>query len=160
MDLSSSSRTVLGNCESEWIYARVLAWPTVGGFDSSGHGVASAELYDPGVGITRKVQGRGAFDYRGNQVTFNFSANQSEGGTLGYFSFCDPAASVCVTKARIWSLSFAGNTAEVSGRDDASRVRVSATDNGEPGTSDTISISLRTGYSVSGNLISGDIRIQ
>ncbi len=37
---------------------------------------------------------------------------------------------------------------------------VNVTDNGQPGTLDTISISLSNGYSVSGNLISGDIRMQ
>jgi hypothetical protein len=37
---------------------------------------------------------------------------------------------------------------------------VSVTDNGEPGTSDTISISLSTGYLVGGTLTTGDIRIQ
>jgi FG-GAP-like repeat len=113
--------------------------------------------------VSTKVQGRGTVDNQGNEVTFNFSASQSdEGGTLGYFSFCDPAAGVCITKARIWTLSFAGNTADFSGRDDASRLRfrVSATDNGDPGTSDTISISLSTGYFVSSPLINGDIRIQ
>jgi hypothetical protein len=36
---------------------------------------------------------------------------------------------------------------------------VGVTDNGEPGTSDTISISLSNGYSVGGTLTSGDIRI-
>ena len=36
---------------------------------------------------------------------------------------------------------------------------VSVTDNGEPGTSDTISISLTNGYFASGTLTSGDIRI-
>ena len=76
-----------------------------------------------------------------------------------------------MTKTAIRSLSFADNSANFSGQaqlDDGREVRfiVSATDNGEPGTSDTISISLKTnpdgrkGYSVSGTLISGDIRIQ
>jgi hypothetical protein len=36
---------------------------------------------------------------------------------------------------------------------------VNVTDNGEPGTLDTISISLSNGYSASGTLTSGDIRI-
>jgi hypothetical protein len=76
----------------------------------------------------------------------------------------DPAAGMCMTKGEIQSLSITGNTAGFSGLGrlgDGSRVRfnVSVTDNGEPGTSDTISISLSNGYFVSGTLLSGDIRI-
>jgi Galactose oxidase, central domain len=131
-----------------------------GGFNADDFFLPSAELYEPGIGV---VEGRGAADNQGNEVTFNFRATQSdESGTLGYFSFCDPAAGVCIAKARIWTLSLAASSADFTGRDDASRLRfrVSAADNGDPGTSDTISISLSDGYSVSGTLISGDIRIQ
>ena len=133
--------------------------------------LASAELYDPGIGIVRNLNGRGAIDNQGNQITFDLRGSQSEAGTVGGFSFCDPVAGVCMTKTAIRSLSFADNSANFSGQaqlDDGREVRfiVSATDNGEPGTSDTISIRLKTnpdgrkGYSVSGTLISGDIRIQ
>ena len=103
-----------------------------------------------------KVDGLGAFDNQGNQVTFKFYATQKINcSTLGHFSFCDPAAGVCITRAEIRNLSITGNTADFSGPahlEDGTRVRftVSVTDNGEPGTSDTISISLTTGYSVSG----------
>ena len=52
-------------------------------------GPASAELYDPGI----VVDGRGAVDNQGNEVTFTFRANQSDdSSTLGYFSFRDLAA--------------------------------------------------------------------
>jgi hypothetical protein len=114
---------------------------------------------------TTKVQGLGAFDNQGNQVSFKFRASQAnDSNKLGPFTFCDPAAGICTAKARIQSLSITGNTADFSGQallEDGSRVRfnVNATDNGEPGTSDTISISLSNGYSVSGTLTSGDIRI-
>jgi hypothetical protein len=69
-----------------------------------------------------------------------------------------------MTKGKIQSLSITGNTASFSGvgrLEDGSRVsfNVSVADNGSPGTSDTISISLSNGYSVGGTLISGDIRI-
>ena len=128
--------------------------------------LASAELYDPGIVTATNVDGRGAIDNQGNEVTFNFRASQADdSSTLGSFSFCDPAAGVCTAKARIQSLSITGNTASFSGQghlEDGTRVTfsVSVTDNGEPGTSDTISISLSNGYSVSGTLTSGDIRIQ
>ena len=69
-----------------------------------------------------------------------------------------------MTNAKIQSLSITGNSAQFSGQgylENGSRVafNVNVTDNGEPGTSDTISINLRDGYSVSGTLIKGDIRI-
>ena len=66
--------------------------------------------------------------------------------------------------AGIWSLYINGHAADFrgSGRlEDGTRVsfNVSVIDNGEPGTSDTISISLNNGYSTDGTLITGDIRI-
>jgi hypothetical protein len=137
-----------------------------GGANGSGIPLASAELYDPGIGITRKVEGRGAVDNQGNEVTFRFRASQSDDNSnLGQFSFCDPAAGVCLTNGRIQSLSITGNSAEFSGSgrvQDVGRVtfNVSVTDNGSGGTSDTISVSLSNGYSASGTLTSGEIRIQ
>jgi Galactose oxidase, central domain/Kelch motif len=126
--------------------------------------LASAELYDPGI-VATKVDGRGTFDNQENEVTFNFHANQPEdGSTLGYYSFCDPAAGVCITKGKTESLSITGINAEFSGKarlEDGTRVTfdVSVTDNGEPGILDTISITLSNGYSAGGTLTSGDIRI-
>jgi hypothetical protein len=92
-------------------------------------------------------------------------ASQSDDSTSAdYFSFCDPAAGFCLTNAGIRNLSINGNAAEFSGRaqlDDGTKVRyrVSVTDNGKPGTLDTISINLSDGYSAGGTLITGDIRI-
>ena len=139
----------------------VLAAAGYGSFGS----LASTELYDPAITAATHVDGRGAIDNQGNEVTFKFRARQGGDGFLGYFSFCDPAAGVCITNAKIRSLSITGNSAEFSGQgylENGSRVtfNVSVTDNGEPGTSDTISITLSNGYSVSGTLKSGDIRIQ
>ena len=126
--------------------------------------VASAELYDPGS-LATNVTGRGAIDNQGNQVTFNFRASQSSSaGALGYFSFSDNTAGVSLIHAGIRNLSINGNTADFNGTGklgDGTKVSftVSVTDNGEPGTSDTISISLTNGYSTGGTLISGDIEI-
>jgi WD40 repeat protein len=136
------------------------------GFGNPDNVVATAELYDPGIAVPATVDGRGAIDNGGNQVTFNFHATQADdGSTLGSFSFCDPTAHVCITDAKFHSLSVEGNTAYFVGSASAERLgrvifNVSATDNGEPGTSDSISIMLGNAYSVSGTLISGDIRIQ
>ena len=96
------------------------------------------------------MNGRGAIDNQGNQVTFNFRASlSSSDGALGYFSFSDNAAGVSLIHAGIRNLSINGNIADFNGigkLEDGTRVRfnVSVTDNGEPGTSDTISISLTT----------------
>ena len=135
-----------------------------GGFNFPRY-LASAELYDPGIVGGIHVEGRGAVDSQGNQVSFKFRATEADDGSkLGPFNFCDPAAGVCTASARVQSLSITGNTASFSGQgrlDNGTRVTfsVSVTDNGEPGTSDTISISLDNGYSASGTLTGGDIRI-
>ncbi len=134
-----------------------------GGFQST-NTLKTAELYQPGVSA-RMIDGRGILDNQGNEVTFKFRATQAVvGSRLGNFSFCDPAASVCITRAAIRTLSITGNSAEFGGRgqlDDGSRVdfSVSVTDNGKPGTSDTMSINVSNGYSVTGALSGGDIRI-
>ncbi len=113
----------------------------------------SAELYDPGIVTATHVDGRGAFDNQGNEVTFRFRITQADDGSrLGHFAFCDTAAGVCTIKGITRSLSITGNTADFSGEarlDDGSVVtfNVNATDNGEPGTLDTMSISLSNGYS-------------
>jgi hypothetical protein len=126
--------------------------------------LASAELYDPGIVVATKVDGRGSIDNHGNQVTFTLHASQAaDSSTLGSFSFCDPA-DACVTIGKIRTLSISGNTAGFGGQghlEIGTRVsfNVSVTDNGPPGTSDTISITLDDGYSAGGTLTSGDIRI-
>jgi len=104
-------------------------------------------------------------DNHGDEVAFNFRVSQSGGGSnLGHFAFCDPANLVCVTDSKVRNLFINGNAAELAGHghlEDGSEVsfRVSVTDSGESGTLDTIAIQLNTGYSVSGTLIRGDIRI-
>ena len=127
--------------------------------------LASAELYDPGIVVATTIDGRGTINRRGDQVTFQFHASQSDDSTSAdFFSFCDPAADVCLTNAGIRSLSINGNTAEFTGTaqlDNGTKVHysVSVTDNGKPGTLDTISINLSDGYSAGGMLVTGDIRI-
>jgi FG-GAP repeat protein len=110
--------------------------------------------------VSTKVQGRGSV---ANQ---RFRVSQvDDSSKLGQFTFCDPAAGMCTAKARVQNLSITGNTASFSGQGrlaDGTIVRftVSVTDNGEPGTSDTMWITLSNGYTASGTLTSGDIRIQ
>jgi hypothetical protein len=135
-----------------------------GGYDNVPPGLVSAELYEPGVAGTR-VTGRGVLENNGNRVTFEFHARQGdEGGKLGRLTFCDPAALVCVTDAAIYQLYVPGNSAEFSGSghlEDGATVmfKVTVTDNGSTGTSDSFSINLSNGYSAAGNLNRGDIQI-
>jgi hypothetical protein len=137
---------------------------TGGGF-VGGVPIASAELFDPGIVAPTRVDGRGTINSQGDRVSFHIHASQSNDSTsTDSFSFCDPVAGVCLTNAELRSLSINGNTADFAGTarlDGGTKVgySVSVTDNGEPGTSDTISITLNDGYSVSGILTSGDIRI-
>jgi hypothetical protein len=128
--------------------------------------LASAELYDPGIVMATRVDGRGDLHHHGDQVVFDFRARPADiRASANYFSFCDPTAGLCLTNgAEIRHLSITGNTAAFNGKaqlDDGSKVQfnVSVTDNGEPGILDTISINLSDGYSVGGHLDAGDIRI-
>ena len=115
--------------------------------------------------LSRARNSIGTIDNKGNEVTFNFRANQPDDSSpLGHFSFCDTTAGVRMTKGKIQSLSITDNTASFSGvgrLDDESRItfNVSVSDNGSLRTSDIISINLSNGYSASGTLIRGDIRI-
>jgi Kelch motif/Galactose oxidase, central domain len=128
--------------------------------------IDGAELYDPGLSVPATVKGQGTLDIDGNQITFNFHAVQGDdGSTRGSFSFCDPAAGICLANAKFQNLSVEGNTAYFVGSatlDTGLKVlfNVSTADNGMPGTSDSISIMLNSAYFVAGPLISGDIRIR
>ena len=136
-----------------------------GGGRSNGGPLASAELYDPGIAAASSVTGKGTIDNQGDRVTLHLRASQSDDNTSAdYFSFCDPAAGVCLTDAGIRSLSINGNTADLGGTghlDDGTKVtyNVEVTDNGETGTLDTISITLSNGYFAGGALLTGDILI-
>ena len=125
--------------------------------------LATAELYGSPVELATHVAGRGAFDNQGNEVTFKFSVTQGDDRFLGDFAFCDPAADICI-RAKVSSLTITGNSADFSGTiHTKGRITgtfdVSVTDNGSPGTLDTISINLSNGYSAGGMLTSGGIRI-
>jgi hypothetical protein len=133
-----------------------------GGRDTSDE--SSAELYDPGITAATQVFGRGMIDGQGDAATFNFRAKQSGNRPTGSFSFSDPAAVISITGAKVRTLTFNGNSADLGGTarlGDGTRVTysVTVTDNGD-GSSDTFSITLSNGYSASGTLTSGDIQIQ
>jgi hypothetical protein len=123
-------------------------------------GLASAELYGSPVEIPANVQGRGTFDNLGNEVTFMFQASQSSDRFLGHLAFCDDAAGFCTKRGRVESLTITGNSAAFSGyvQLHGERITFDASVTGNSG-SDTISINFSNGYSASGTLTSGEIRI-
>jgi len=126
-------------------------------------GLATAELYGSPAELPTNADGRGTFDNQGNEVTFQFHASQGSDRFIGYFTFCDPAASECATRGRVEGLTISGKSANLSGFVILSGRQVtfnaSVTDNGPGGISDTISISLSNGYSAGGTVTSGEIRI-
>jgi len=122
----------------------------------------SAELYGTANAVTT-VDGYGKIDGKNSPATFHFSITQSSGSPTGTFIFSDLDGGIYKLKGRVRSLVVTGNSADFSGNgrlDDGTPVnfQVTAVDNGA-GTSDTFSVSLNNGYTASGNLIRGDIRI-
>jgi len=122
--------------------------------------LATAELYDPGI----VVSGRGSIHGQGDQATFNFNAKQSDNRPTGSLTFSDPAAGISITNAKVRTLTFNENTADLGGTarlGNGTRVTYSVTvaDNSSDGSTDTFSITLSNSYSAGGTLTSGDIRI-
>jgi N-acetylneuraminic acid mutarotase len=127
--------------------------------------IASAELYDPGITLATQVSGRGSIDGQGDTATFNFRANLTGDRPSGSLTFSDPAAVISITNAKVRTLTFNGNSADLGGKarlGDGTRVTysVSVTDNSSDGSTDTFTITLSNGYSAGGTLTSGDIQIQ
>ena len=126
----------------------------------------SAELYDPGVTVTATtVTGRGSISGQGDTATFNFRANLTGDRPSGSVTFRDAAAGVSMSKAKVRTLTFDGNSATLGGNgrlSDGTKVTysVTATDSSSDGSTDSFTISLSNGYSAGGTLTSGDITIQ
>jgi len=120
----------------------------------------------PGPGRSRAgLTSSGPYDGQGDQATFTVRATQSGDRPSGSLSFSDPAAGVSIAKARIRTLTFSGNSADLGGTarlGNGTRITysVSVTDNSSDGSTDTFSISLSNGYSAGGTLTSGNIQIQ
>jgi hypothetical protein len=127
--------------------------------------IASAELYDPGTVVTATMaSGRGSIAGQGDTATFDFHANLTGDRPSGSLTFSDGAADISISRAKVRTLTFTGNSADFGGTarmGDGSKITysVSVTDNGD-GRTDTFDISLSTGYSAGGTLTSGDIQVQ
>jgi hypothetical protein len=136
-----------------------------GGADTNFGSINSAEVYDSGITSASKVSGRGSIERQGDKANFTVRANQSGDQLTGSLSFSDPAAEVSIAKAKVRTLTFNGNSADLTGLarlDNGTRVSFSVTmsDISSDGSSDSFSINLSNGYSAGGTLTSGDIKIQ
>jgi hypothetical protein len=138
----------------------------VAGGLSGPRALASAELYDPGMAVTATMaSGRGSIAGQGDAATFNFRTNLTGDRPSGSLTFSDAGAGISISRAKVRTLTFTGNSADFGGNarlGDGTRVTfsVSITDNSSDGGSDSFNISLSNGYSAGGTLTSGDIQIQ
>ena len=113
-----------------------------------------------------KITGGGWIDVLGGKGTFGLTARASNSGTdFGNVTYQDHGVQDRTVKnSSITSVSMSGNcvqifgTATVNGSGSVN-FQVQVCDNGEPGTSDTFSISMSDGYIAGGTLRSGNIQI-
>jgi hypothetical protein len=124
----------------------------------------SAELYTPPSALPTRVSGRGSVAGQGDSATFNLHAKSGERPT-GSISYSDLSAGVTISKAKIRTLTFNGNSADLTGvarLDSGTKATfsVSVSDVSSDGSTDTFSLSLSNGYSAGGTLTSGNIKIE
>ncbi len=127
--------------------------------------LTSAELY--GITVPSEVTGRGEIVVNGggDRATFNFRAKQSGDQVIGSFSFEDPTAAVSISEGKFRTLTFGEKSADLRGiarLGDGTRVNFHCIvyDNVSARGVDTFSLILSNGYSASGTLTSGYIKIQ
>jgi hypothetical protein len=97
------------------------------------------------------------------QLNVKLQAGTKKPVITGYVTYSDPRSGVSFSSSTITSLVISGNHAHITGTIGAGRKKttfvIDATDNGFPGNNDLFSIQLGSGYSASGNVVSGDIFI-
>ena len=102
-----------------------------------------------GVGVSTQTKGK--------------AKRKAKAKIKGQFSYRDPARGIDFGTKKFSSLIVTGNRATLSGiaKLRKRKIRFTATfvDNGNPGTRDSFSISLRTGYSADNNLSTGNVEI-
>jgi hypothetical protein len=142
-----------------WTGSQMIVW---GGWDGNSRPTDRSGGRYCGAETATSVNGSGSIDGQGDQATFNFHAKQSGDRPGGSLTFSDLAASISISRAKVRTLTFNGNSADLTGTarlGDGSKVTysVSVTDSSSDGSSDTFTISLSNGYSAGGTLTSGDI---
>ena len=144
-----------------WTGSQMIVW---GGWTGNSRPTDRSGGRFCGAGTATSVNGSGSIDGQGDQATFNFHATQSGDRPSGSLTFNDPAALISISRAKVRTLTFTANSADLTGTarlGDGSKVTysVSVTDSGD-GSTDTFNLSLSNGYSAGGTLTSGDIQIQ
>jgi hypothetical protein len=144
---------------------------TAGAFDTTINGdrdafVAKIAEGNPAAGpFTERVTGGGTIDVVGGIGTFSFMIQRSSTGTLsGHLQYFNHASGARVRSDDYISLLIAGNSATFDGDctvdGSTCTFTVNVTDNGEPGTTDTFTITVSGGPTEGGPLRSGNILIQ
>jgi len=116
------------------------------------------------------VEGSGSIlGPHGGQATFRLDVKMQKvkktTKIVGSFSYSDPTTPLSFSSNKITGLTFNGNHARFIGTAKPSKksqisFTVDVTDNGTPGTLDTFSLQVSSGYSASGNLTGGNIFIR
>ena len=119
----------------------------------------------PGTSVT----GSGTIAAGCGQIRFNLKATyNAKHKIVATMSYNDPCAGLHFDNPVIRSLTFVGNQVMFSGtvkvlkkkKKQKVSFNVTLTDNGSPGTLDTIAITMSNGYSVDANLSGGNISVQ
>jgi Beta-propeller repeat len=142
---------------------------TPGAFEATFNGggtdafvVKIAEGNPAGGPFSARVTGGGTINVVGGIGTFGFMIEQSTTGVLsGRLQYINHASGARVVSDSYTSLMIVGNTATFNGTCGVScSFTVNVIDNGEPGTTDTFSISVSNGPTEGGPLRSGNILIR
>ena len=113
-----------------------------------------------------RVLGDGSIPTSSGVAGFGLNVrNMSSGLIQGFFDYNDSGANVKLTNSTFSSLVITGTHAQFKGASNLAsggtvNFTVDVDDFGNPGTLDTISLALSNGYSASGNLITGGLKIQ
>jgi hypothetical protein len=138
--------------------------PTFGGGFNDAFVAKITEAAVPPGPFTARVTGGGTIDVVGGIGTFSFIIQRAETGELsGQLQYINHASGAQVQSVTYTSLTIIGNTATFDGTCTVDGTpctfTVNVTDNGEPGTTDTFTISVDGGPTEGGVLRSGNILI-
>jgi len=141
---------------------------TPGAFDTTFNGVVDtfvAKIAEAAAETTGKVTGGGSVDVAGGIATFGFVVERQTltGPISGKLQYVNHASGANVRSVALTSLVVTGNSATFGGtctnNGAACTFTVDVTDNGEPGTADTFTISVSGGPTEGGTLRSGNIQV-
>jgi hypothetical protein len=138
--------------------------PAFGGGGADAFVAKITEAAVPRGPFTARVTGGGTIDVIAGIGTFSFIIQRASTGELsGQLQYINHASGAQVQSVAYTSLVVVGNTATFGGtctvNGTACTFTVNVTDNGEPGTTDTFTISVSGGPTEGGTLRSGNILI-